>query len=796
MPRRARPPANAPARRCGIALLAAALVAAAAAPARAAAPAPAAEGAPLYGHPTGTPKAVQRARPAGSAPDNWRKAPFFVIRTDLSPATLYHSTTKYLGFFADMKESGLGGPTYAAYASAGHPRVVKAGADLDTGAMSECWILVWFAGAEGWADWDSPWVVYLQKRPRSIRFGADGLALRFNGAAGFAVLMPLYGCYKPPQQGKEFLAAHGLPAKRIETWTWAGGLPAGVAARVRYWANVSREFPLYGEDSFSVDRAADAVVIRQKFQWVSIADDWETPHLKLAPLSPPLALASMDGEFPVTYSRPPVDPWMPTPCGPYMGVENVDEFDATLRVLGYVHETEGCDLPAADAHPTVRAALERLRETARRKFPSADRYDADPGGPAPFGQAVQGDAWYAKGLPYYDDQIRARAVAGLRKRFREDVLVPARFTEREHPEGSGRTYAVLKDPGPGSSDDAGRSGTNLLEPLWAYAHFTGNWALLEERWDLVQRLFGGPAGTHWNTFGREGVAEMGDGAAPCLATARMAYKVGDMDTYGYACYLFARELVLHGARQRGGPYVRLNQPWHSLEAMPEEVYLTHLGAGGAGWQIDGPAYPAGAAVRRYADRWVRFASEDVARFCREHLSGDVRREMDLLAARWGADPALAARRRASEPHGMPSLVQLRSLLLDEPPERLADLATPDKFDGPPSGVIASCIAVLRTSHPARLERLIPKAGVSAFVAGLEREVDRPGAGLAEGAPSSDAAQESRPVWPTAAAGWGWKTPAGRRWSFGRVRADPTAMPVAAESVPLNWNTEAVAYRLP
>jgi len=27
-------------------------------------------------------------------------------------------------------------------------------------AMSECWVLVWFVGATGWADWDAPRAIY------------------------------------------------------------------------------------------------------------------------------------------------------------------------------------------------------------------------------------------------------------------------------------------------------------------------------------------------------------------------------------------------------------------------------------------------------------------------------------------------------------------------------------------------------------------------------------------------------------------------------------------------------------
>jgi hypothetical protein len=747
----------------------------------------------LYGPPVGAPsKAIARVRPMGSAGTEWRKAPFYFIQTELSPATLYASTTRDLVLFAGLKESGAA-PTHAAYVTAGTPRVVRAGQPMDSAAMGECWILVWFAGAAGRADWDSPWVVYLQRRPSSIRFTDDGLALRFPGASGMTVLMPLYGFYRPPQQGKEFLEANGLPSKGVQPWTWQAGLPEDVLRRVRWWANVMREFPMYCEDSYTVDRARDAVTLHQKVQFLSIEDDWRTPRRRFAPISPPLALAMMDGRFPLRCSRRVTDPWMFTPAGPYMGVEETDEYDVTFNVLQYIHEMEAPD-PADEDDPIVEAALARLRKAAAGKFKSPDRYAYDHGGMDNFCWAVMGDQWYARGLPYYDETTRSNAIGSLKKYFHEDVLTAERFKEREFPAGSSRTYLILEGPGIGSwgvLGDAGKFSTNLLQTLWAYAHYTGDWDLLKQRWALVPRLFCTPAETRWSGFGRGSVAELGDEAAPCAALARMAWKVGDMNTYSYACYMFARELVHHYVKQRGAEYFRRNQPWHTMEPMPPEVYLTNLWGDTAGWQIDGPAYPAKTGERQHANRWVRFHSEDVARFYREHLLADVQAEMDLLTDRWDAK-----RRHQNASHIMPSLVQLRSLLLNEKPVDLAALASPDEFGGPASGVIASCLAVIRTSHPTRRVRLIPRAGTTPQVAGLEREVDGPNVNLCQTVQAAEVidrrTKDTRAVWPHVT----WWAPGGGRISFGHVMPVAAGEPVSAQVVPLNWNAQAVTYTLP
>src|SRR5260221_13913514 len=126
------------------------------------------------------------------------------------------------------------------------------------------------------------------------------------------------------------------------------------------------------------------------------------------------------------------------------------------------------------------------------------------------------------------------------------------------------------------------------------------------------------------------------------------------------------------------------------------------------------------------NHWDWFNNEDVARFYRDHLREDAQRELGLLQQQ--SEPK---RKYHNESHLTPSLVQLRSLLLNETPAQLALVATPDQFSGPASGVIASCMAVLRSSHPTRYERLIPGGEPSPFVAGLEREVSDPDASLDE-----------------------------------------------------------------
>lgn len=747
-----------------------------------------------YGQATNPPAAlVAKARPDRSAEQPWREGEFSVVQTELSPATLFHSKAKTLSFFSGLETSGLGAPTFVAMPTPTGPKIFKNGAPIDASRLNESWLLAWFAGAAGWSNWDSPWLVSLQHKPASIQLSSNGLAFTFAQPAGYVALMPLYGYDKPLQLE---LAASPFfqlkeKKKRVLTWEWAKVLPADPLARARYWASVLKEFPVYCDDAFSVDRSTDSVILRQSFRWISWDDDWGTRHLKLAPVSPVLAHAYRAG-FPAEFSKKPFDMEIFTPYGPYFGVENVDAYDVTLPVLRYVNETEAFDPPNTNAHPSVAAALAKLQGAMRGKFTSGDIYHYDHGGLNNFCWAIQGDEWYARALPYLDAPTRAIATASLKKYFREDVLVTNRFKLREFPKGSGRTYYILEGPGIGSwgvLGDAGKFSANLLETLAAYAQFTGDWDLITERWALVKKLFVTPAETRWVGFGRDAIAELGDEAAPCLAMARLAYKAGDIDAYNYACSMFARELVHHWVKQRGAKYFREHQPWHSMEAMDDEVYLTNLWGDLAGWQIDGPHYPRKTGERQFNNRWVRFKDADVGRFYRDHLQPEVKRELDLLQARWPAE-----RKWKNDSHIMPSLVQLRSLLLNETPAELARVATPDQLAGPPSGVIASCLAILRTSHPTRYERLIPAGAPSPFVSGIEREVAGPNVFLVQNAVTERQDRQTKtatPHWPRIS-WWGWKTPGGATWNFGQVTPSTNA-PSAAQSVPVNWNTRVTVF---
>ena len=746
---------------------------------------PAPDAPALYGPMTNaTPIQAAVARVAEPFPSAWTSAPLAVLQTELSPATLIHSASKYLTLFAGSTNVGLGAPTHVAWAKPEGPRSFKSGEKMEIAQMAEGWVLVWWAGAAGWTNyWDSPWVVYLQHQPKTLRLDADGLHFVFPQEAGDVVLMPLYGYEKAPLPGKDERAAQGLTKRKVplRTWEWAQGLTRDPLTRIRYWASVTRELPIRCEESFSVDRANDAVTIRSRFERYSIRDDWKTPSLKLAPISPTLALAAKAGAFPVRFSRAHIDLDMPTPYGPLAAVEGVDEYDATLSVLQYVNETEAVPVLETNAHPAVARAWEKLREEGRAFF-------AAPSRAADLCQALSGDAWLARALPFYDTTTRSNALVSLGRYFREEVLVTNRFTRRVADGSQGREQWLLNCPG---TNDAGRSNSALLEALWAYAHFSGDWNLVRERWPLVKGLLILGPEMRWPGFGPAAPPAFSDQAAPVSAFARLAWQAGDLAAYDKACELFARELAQMGLKQRGADYFRQLQPWHSMEFMDEEVFVTHLAEGPDGWQLDGPKFPAPSKDRLFTQRWARFKDSDIARYLRENSTDALRREMNWLQRRWSPEQSLQ-----NLPHALPSLIQLRSQLLNERPAELATNSQPEQYTGPSAGRMASCLALLRAASPLRYQRLIPPGPPTAFVAAAERDTKGPMPSLVtsliwDGRAGSEAAAKPlnwpELIWPA------WRTPTGALWSFGQIRTARNTTPQKARELPLNSNTRVILF---
>ncbi|MGC9004293.1 MAG: hypothetical protein ACP5KZ_06285 [bacterium] len=718
----------------------------------------------------------------------------FLLSTELSPAILIHSNKNKIVLFANMGKWGLSPPTFVSLPLRQGIRPLTQGESLTSPSLTAPWLLASFTGAQGWENWDAPLLIVLQHSPSLIALNKNGLSLSFPKEAGDIVVMPLYGYYKPPQQGKDFLSLHNLPSKNIRPWQWFRGLPQDVVMRCQYFSRVSRAFPLYVEERFAL--SGDDLIIRESFKWRYIRDDWGTTPIRLAPLPPSLALAWWAGRnrlaqkpFPMVIYQPITDPDLFTPYGPWLGVENVDTYEMRFPLLQYINITEEAKLPNLEEAPqVVKYALDWIVKHMGDKFQGKDWQEIwDHGGATNYCWQAMGDRWYGKALPYLPQEIKERVKRVLKQYVRNYVLKEENYKEF-------KGMLLLVGPGIGTwggYDDAGKFSSNLLETLWCYAHYADDWGVIRERWEMIKRLFITPLECDWKSFGRYAIAEMGDEASPPLYMARLAYMANDYDTYAFSCYIFVRELVHHYIKQVGAQYFRLNQPYHSMEFLPREVYLTNLWGDLAGWQIDGPTYPKETSERQFNNRWVRFSSEDVARFYRDVLGKEVEGEMELLTqrAKQGKTPYKLNEDTA---HIAPSIVRLRSLLLNEPPEKLARLSPPKEWLlGRCADGIAFCLSFLRTSHPPDYIRLIPQRNPTNFVLGLERIREY------TEFPALCLAIEGKGLDYPFLRWWGWKAPKkadvpkGEWWSFGEVIFPEENEKLEARY--LNWNTLMLYY---
>lgn len=715
---------------------------------------------------------------------------FAVLSTELSPAVVVQCREQSLGLFKGLSAWGAGAPSYVAVPTKDGVRVVTSGSQI-ADPISEPWMLCWFKGADGWNRWDVPMLIVLQHRPTFVSLATTGLDLKFAGESGMTAVMPLYGFHKLPfTHDDDFLVKNGLPSPGISTDGWSGSLPASVVDRCRLFARMLRSVPVYCREEFAVD--GDDLLVRSSFTWLPIHDDWDTQPLKIAPVSPTLALAWWCGNhghnpFPMTFSNPIRDLDLFTPYGPYVGVENVDSYSMRMKVLQYVNFGEKPQMPAPDSASPTATVLSRLQGRMASKFKTTDMAQLwDHGGAGNFCWQIIGDRWYAKSIPYLPSDVQDRVKATLRTYLSDQVL-------------SESTYKPFKDMlllvGPGIAtwggyDDAGKFSANVIETVDDIAENTDAWDIVKDRWPIIKRLFITPLESDWKSVGRNAIAEMGDEGGPAIAMARLASHVGDNDTYAVACYTAARELVHHYVKQVGIDYYRIHQPWLSNDPFPSEVYLTNMLGDIASWRIDGPGYPTYDHERQSNNRWVRFSSEDVAAFYHDVLPTEVQAEMDLLMGR-AKDPKAMYKLNADTAHIAPSMVRLRALLLNEPADKLAAECPPDEWAGGRScDVAAMCVPFLRNTSPINRVRLIPAIHTD-YVLGASRAVEGgyPGLDLAVESPK-DGGMAGHPFlrW------WGWRAPTpangvpnGRYLSFGQITPGDYN-PTSLGHQRLNWNT--------
>jgi hypothetical protein len=656
----------------------------------------------------------------------WENRDVHYFQSALSPGVMIRMRSLWIRFFGGLAQHGAEGPSFFVVKTATGARAFSRGEAVEGNELHASWILASFQGSKGWELFDAPWFLSLEKRPTRVALTREGLQIDYpDRDTGYIFSMPFYGYYKPPQQGNEFAALHGAPSKGVKPWTWRDKVPDDVIARADYWASVSKSYPVGFQESFSVDLRNDEITFRQDYRWLRIEDAWNTKAVRFATLSPTLGLAWKIPGFPMEVSVTVHDPDYFTAFGPFVGGLDVDRVEVKMAVLQYTNEMEQLQ-PPEQFNSAQKQALGLIASGMAEKFRSGGSYVFDHPGENNLCWNIVGDVWYGRGLAFVDLDLKRRASQSLAGYMKRDVLRP-------HTPYHGKF--VIEGAGIGSGGhwgDAGKFMANSLQTIWAYAQFSGDWHLIRDRWDLIQRFFVTPEETYWTTFGRVAIAEMGDEAPSSSSYARLAWQVGDYDQYLFGAYMFARQLVHHYVKQRGSEYFLAHQPHNDYKAMPPEVFPTHVSQSTMGWNVDGPAWGYQDVPQhdhQSTNRWVRFHDPDVGRFYQDHLREDVRRELN-----WYADAVRAKRPdlhrfqvfenwfRRDTPHVFPSLARLRSLLLGESYDELREFADMSNYQARRASAVALGYSYLKSMTPATRVSLVDRdTPPSPFVLGLERK---------------------------------------------------------------------------
>lgn len=445
--------------------------------------------------------AADAPQPYGVFPRPTTQPTFKVYSSGFSPFTVIHNTGPRTLLFQDLESSGLAGPSHVAYVAEHKVRIAPTNAPIDPSNMTESWMLFLFHSSKGWPQIkntpypiDIPVFVVLQKMPSEIKPAGSGLEFTFPNESGYIALMPFFGT--------SFIRA-------TQTAAWKDTLPQDIFLRCRMLAELSREYPIKVEETFKIFPAQDKVVIRDRFDFLSIDDEWKTGHKKIAPLEYPVALANRYKFRLLSVAGQVTDLDTPVGTGCWAGVE-ADECSYTLTgLLRYINTVEQPKQIPPD-HP--------LLAEARKNF-DWQLYDL------PLTVESAPDFWYrvaplATRFAYADETTQKK----LRQEFKQIA-------------------ALLLDPKnePLSREKLPPTG-DVLRGIHDMATSAHDLSLVKTHWPMLRDLYRmDTERRYWGNAMHSGCLDEDLTSAICIA--RMAYWLGDEEMYRRASCHTAKEFL-------------------------------------------------------------------------------------------------------------------------------------------------------------------------------------------------------------------------------------------------------------
>jgi len=508
----------------------------------------------------------------------------------ISPAWVLRSNAQKVRVFEDIEKFGVGLPSHLAFESNGKVKIVNAKNGIKPGEMSANWVLAWFGNSKGWEEFDTPYLFVLEKKPETVQCYANtALFFSYAESSGTIQGMPLYGVTL--QRPKA-------------TQSWGRQLPTEVVERCRYWSQVLVNAPDEVQRTASVDMQADRLTVRDQFTHLTINDAWGTRGVKIAPLSPTLALSAKAGNIDIAVNRNARDLQMATLQGPLTALENTDT--AVFAVNGQlkrINEVRQVKISDKAMSSPARAQLNRIvaqaLETELKQHPwskTIARQTYIPG---------HLRAQYSNlllTLPYLDAPLRAAVEKEIRteteRYFLNDGLPAPELAALLLPElknqpliarvinpVNGLTIALEPEGKKKFGIDQVYFDAMNIYLAWDYAHTLNRYDWLKEKYELLQQYFNATRNSHdwatsvsWDSFSGlrvgNGHQEASGIFAGMLAMSRTANRQGDKPTADTAAYYAMMQIVGMQAQLAASDYLREYRPWLAANAKHDQMEYT------------------------------------------------------------------------------------------------------------------------------------------------------------------------------------------------------------------------------
>ncbi|GEM_PF-2412459 len=479
---------------------------------------------------------------------------FKVTMSRACPAALYEiDSDSYFWHDPDR-----GGSTYASFADgAAEIRTVKAAKGAAVPVPSEPWILIWHTGRTGARAFDVPILLVLEKRPQKMVFqrsateDAWDLAMRYEKKSCRALAMPLYGIRR-------------LAVEETAQWAKHGGIPREVVAHCRAWAARLQEYPIALRQDFLVDEAAGKVSIRDQFDYVKLASEWEVAPERFAPL-PPVALLAVRNGYPMALDARASYSGVDTFWGPLWGVKD-DTTSYTIPIPRYTREMMTlCGVTGNSRASKAASEFERLLKGSLPENLATARFVSDTSGDVAMLRVFAP----SRLILGRDDKITSYCQAVC-----ENALKTTNLKLEKEPL-TGQYYLMddrfwARDASYDKEWDIGF----ILQGLWSYSYYCDDTEFLRRHWNRICGLyryyrivFDWTISSTWTMTTGEGANSDGTRIAweGMLAMARMAKAVGDEETY--------RDAVIRSSREMMSLYAS----WFSCQWAADHDYIVQRG---------------------------------------------------------------------------------------------------------------------------------------------------------------------------------------------------------------------------